>query len=266
VLRHKTDLADEVVDGVGKITDMKISAGRGSFIERLDELLGESEPKRPPLGNFSESITTKHPDKVKHLEQRGNTLLAVVDGSDKSLATEMKQHLKEQFNDTPPQLEMLDQATFETLQRLAKAGIIQFTQPTKGQVYEPTTDTNKEAKEKQRREALYQEKLRLAEEKQRMSQLLADGGFITEALAPLNEALNIALAAAAIAAQSKADDPISISQISYLKNTYKLPEETTATVAILRHERESLSEQAAIDCMASAREMIRVVKTVLATV
>ncbi|RUM94119.1 MAG: hypothetical protein DSZ28_04825, partial [Thiothrix sp.] len=263
-LRHKTDLADEVVDGIGKITDMKISAGRGSFMERLDELLGESEPKRPPLEVFSESITTKHPDKVKHLEQHGNTLLAVVDSSDKSLATEMKQHLKEQFNDIPPQLEMLDQATFETLQRLAKAGVIQFTQPVKGQIYDSKTDTNKEAKEKQRREMRYQEKLQLAEEKQRMSQLLADGGFIAEALAPLNEALNKTLAAAAIAAQIKADDPISISQISSLQNTYKLPEETTATVAILRHERKSLSEQAAIDAMASAKVVMRVINEALA--
>ena len=265
VLRHKTDLADEVVDGVGKITDMKISAGRGSFMERLDDLLGESEPKRPPLEIFSASITAKHPDKVKHLEQHGNTLLAVVDSPDKSLATEMKQHLKEQFNDAPPQLEMLDQATFETLQRLAEAGIIQFTQPAKGQIYDSKTDTNKEAKEKQRRQAQSQKNLKAAEEKQRMSQLLADGGFITEALSPSNEALNKTLAAAAIAAQIKTDDPVSISQIASLQKAYKLPEEITATIAMLRHERDSLSEQAAIDAMASARAVIRVVKTVLAT-
>jgi len=265
VLRHKTDLADEVVDGAGKITDMKISAGRGSFMERLDDLLGESEPKRPPLEKFTESITTKHPDRVKYLEQRGNTLLAVVDDLDQPLASEMEQHLKEQFNDTPPQLEMLDQATFETLQRLAEAGIIQFTQPARGHKYESKTDTNREAKEKQQRQAQSQKNLKAAEEKQRMSQLLAEGGFIAEALSPLNEALNKTLAAAAIVAQIKIDDPISISQISSLQKEYKLPEETIATIAILRHERDGLSEQAAIDVMASARAVMRVINEALAT-
>lgn len=265
VLRHKTDLADEVVDGVGKITDMKISAGRGSFMERLDDLLGESEPKRPPLEKFTENIIAKHPERVTHLEQRGNTILAVVDSSDEPFASEIQQHLKEHFNDTPPQLEMLDQATFNTLKRLAEAGIIQFTQPPKGQIYASETAINTEAKEKQRRKAQSQKNLKAAEEKQRMSQLLADGGFITEALAPLSEALNKTLAAAAIAAQIKTDDPVSISQIASLQKAYKLPEEITATISMLRHERDSLSEQAAIDAMASARAVIRVVKTVLAT-
>jgi hypothetical protein len=95
-----------------------------------------------------------------------------------------------------------------------------------------------------------------------MSQLLADGGFITEALSPLNEALNKTLAAAAIAAQIKADDPVSISQIASLLKVYKLPEQTTATIAMLRHERDSLCEQAAIDAMASAKKLIRKIKSV----
>ena len=265
VLRHKTDLADEVVDGKDKITDMKISAGRGSFMERLDDLLGESESKRPPLEKFTENIITKHPDRVTHLEQRGNTILAVVDSSEEPFASEMQQHLKEHFSDIPPQLEMLDQATFETLQRLAEAGIIQFTQSTKGQIYDSKTDSNKEAIEKQQRQAQSQKNLKTAEEKQRMSQLLADGGFITEALSPLNEELNKTLAAAAITAQIKADDPVSISQISSLQKVYKLPEETIAIIAMLRHERDSLSEQGAKEAMVSAREVIRVVKMVLAT-
>ena len=189
---------------------------------------------------------------------------AVVDDLDQPLASDMEQHLKEQFNDTPPQLEMLDQATFETLQRLAEAGIIQFTQPARGHKYEFKTDTNREAKEKQRRKSQSQKNLKAAEEKQRMSQLLADGGFIAEALAPLSEALNKTLDAAAITAQIKTDDAISISQISSLKKAYKLPEDTTATVAILRHERDGLSVQAAKDAIASAAEVMRVIKAVLA--
>ena len=90
VLRHKTDLADEVVDGKGKITDMKISAGRGSFMERLDDLLGERESKRPPLEIFTENILSNHSDRVQHLEQRGNTILAVVDDSDTPLTRELE--------------------------------------------------------------------------------------------------------------------------------------------------------------------------------
>ncbi len=197
VLQHKTGLAEEVVDGAGKITAMDISAGRGSFMQRLDDLLAEAAPQRSPLQQFTQTLIVDHADRLNHLEQRGDAILAVVDKTDNELAKNFNQRLNEQHGANPPQLELLDRATYETLQRLAAAGVIQFTHPPKEPAYDAHSESNRAAHEQQRRQTSSRKHLKAAAEKQRMSQLLADGGFITEALAPLSEALNKALTAAA---------------------------------------------------------------------
>lgn len=263
VLRHKTGLAEEVVDGAGKITAMEISAGRGSFMERLDDLLTESAPPRSPLQQFTEHVVASNADRVEHLEQRGNAILAVVDKADNDLASAIERRLNEHYDDAPPQLEMLDRATFETLQRLAAAGVIQFTHPPKERVYDAQSDDNREAHERQRRETLSRKHLKSAAEKQRMSQLLADGGFIVEALAPMSEALNKALTAAATAAGKANGDLLSIAQVGDLQTAYELPADTVTTTAVLRHESDGLGEQAAKDAMHSANEVLRVIEVAL---
>ncbi len=261
VLRHKTDLADEVVDGSGKITEMKISAGRGAFMERLDELFSEPAPQASPLQRFVENVVSEHADRLERVEQRGKAILAVVDNVDGELVSDVEQRLSTHCGETKPHLELLDRATFETLQRLVEAGVIQFVQPTKGRVYGTQSDI--QSREKQRRESLSRKHFGFAEEKQRMSRLLADGGFAAEALAPMSEALNKALVAAATAVKVKVGDPVSISQIGLLEAACKLPVETISTVALLRHEREGLSEQEAKTAMESANEVMRAIKVAL---
>ena len=263
VLRHKTKLADEVVDGTGVITEMKISSGRGVFMQRLDELLSESEPQVTPLQRFMESVVADHVDRLEHVELRSNAILAVVDKVDGAIASDMEQRLTAHYGETKPQLELLDHATFEMLKRLAQAGVIQFTQPAAGQVLEAQSDAERQSRKKQRREALSRRHLAAAEERQRMSHLLADGGFVAEALAPMSDALNKALEAAAIAAEIKTDDPVSIGQASILQESYKLPVETNAVIAILRHERDRCGEQEAKSVMESVDEVIRVIKAAL---
>lgn len=263
VLRHKTGLADEVVDGAGKITAMDISAGRGSFMQRLDEMLTEPAPRRSPLQQFTEQVVAGHADRLEHLEQRGDTLLAVVDKTDGELSGAIERRLHEHYGEAAPTLEMLDSATFETLRRLAAAGVVQFNHQPTGQVYDAQSDNNREAHEKQRRQTLSRKHLKIAEEKQRMSQLLADGGFIAEALPPMSEALNKALAAAAIGAGIAIDDPISIGQIGAVQAAYELPADTVSTTAVLRHESNGLSAQAATEAVHAANEVTRFIKVAL---
>ncbi len=263
VLRHKTQLADEVVDGTGMITEMKISAGQGAFMQRLDELLAESVPQVSPVQRFMESVAADHADRLEYVEMHGNAILAVVDKHDGALASDMKQRLTAHYGETKPQLELLDHATFETLKRLAEAGVIQFTQQPAGRVFVAPSDTESQSRKKQRREALSRQHLAAAEERQRMSHLLADGGFVAEALAPMSDALNKVLVASAIAADIETDDPVSIGQISALQESYKLPAETTTATAILRHERDRCGEQEARSVLESVDEIIRVIKVAL---
>ncbi len=263
VLRHKTGLAEEVVDGAGKVTAMDISAGRGSFMERLDDLLAEAVPPRSPLQQFTRNLVSDHADRLDHLEQRGDAILAVVDKVDSELGDNFKQRLAEHHGTNPPQLELLDRATYATLQRLAAAGVIQFTHPPAEPAYDAHSDSNKEAHEQQRRQTLSRKHLKAAAEKQRMSELLAHGGFITEAMAPLSEALNQALTAAAIAAGTVVSDPLSIAEVGELQATYKLPADTISITAALRYESDGLGEQAAKDAIQSATEILRVIEVAL---
>lgn len=255
VLRHKTDLADAVVDGVIKNSEMKISAaGQGGFMQRLDELLSAPSAQSSPLQQLTGSLQGEHRDALEHIEQRGETFLAVVDKPDKDLARELEQRITQNYPDGSPQLEMIDRATFDILQRLAAAGIIRFVQPEKDRSNPATID--KQARQRQRREGLVKKYLESAQEKQRMSKLLADGGFFKEALAPINDALNQAMAAAVAKIGDDADDPISIGRVGQLQSDYKLPAETVSTVAMLRHESDQLSAAEATKSIASANEII----------
>ncbi len=265
VLRHKTTLADEVVDGVGKIREMEISAGKGSFMSRLDEMLADPKLQPTPIQRFTEDAIASSGDRLERVELRGNTLLAVLDEPSHELAEEMSQRLKTHFGDNPPRLEMLDRATFEALQRLVEAGVIQFSQPTATHVYDANDNESKVAREKLRRESLSNKHLDVATEKRRMSQCLAQGGFTAEALPPLGEAMNHALKAAAILADIKASDPISISEIGSLQSNYQLPADTISVAAMLRHESATLDETGAKDLLQSANALLDAIMSALNT-
>ncbi len=263
VLRHKSDLADAVVDGVGDMSEMEISAGRGSFMERLDTLLSTPAPRHSAFERLTDSILSDHGDSLEHLEQRGDTVLAVTENACPDLASQLEQRIGEHWQGSPPRLETLDPATFATLQRLAEAGIIQFTQPLKGDVYSAKSDQNREKREQQRREKLIRKHLDTAAEKMRMAQLLADGGFDGEALAPMSKALDSALMAAAVKTGEKASAPISIGQISQLQTACQLPNQITSLAATLRYERDDLSETAAKEHLDSVSEVLDAIQASL---
>jgi len=259
VLRHKSVLADAVVDGVGERNEMEISAGRGSFMERLDDLLATPTPRGSAFERLTDSILTEHGGALEHLEQRGNTLLAVTNETDPAIASQLEQHVSEHYRDSP-HLEVIDPKTFETLQRLAQAGVIQFTSPNKGNAYTANASQQKERRAQQRRENLIREYLETTTEKLRMAQLLSDGGFISEALAPINEALDSAFMAATVKIGERDEAPISIGQINQLQATYQLPSQTTSLVATLRHEREMLSDTAARESIATANTVLEAIQ------
>lgn len=260
VLRHKTDLADEVVDGAGKLTDMDISAGKGSFMDRLDDLLAESKSNKPPIQRFTERVIAEHADQVTHLEQRGDVALVVAEEVDRVSVSNLEHCLKDGFGEAVPALELLDRAGFEMLQRLADAGVIQFVQPVKSPAFDAQDEASKAMLKQKQQQAKLQRLLSDSEEKQRMSQLLADGGFIKEALAPLSDGLNQVMAAAAWVSKIKIDEPISIGQMGALQSALELPEMTVATIATLRYERNGLDQAAAKELHASVQNILEGIK------
>lgn len=272
VLRHKTDLADAVVDGDIKASEMQISAsGQGGFMKRLDELLEQPAASsiRPPtaLEKLQNDLQSNHPDSVTLVQQHGQTVLAVVDEEDTRLDEAIKQGISQQFSADSPQLEVIDTATYEILQHLAAAGVIQFTPPQDKVAARSPTDEDKEARKKRQQKMRIEKHLKTSLEKQRMSQLLADGGFISEALQPLCVALDEALMAVAIKSadgvDEKDDGKLSISRIGQLQSDFKLPVDTVSTVAMLRHESNDLDEAAVTQSMASAIAIVAVLQEIL---
>lgn len=262
VLRHKTDLADAVVDGALQSSDMEISGGRAGLIERLDEILSGPVQRPSRFRQLTQSLLADYPDRLEHFEQRGNTLLTVVDNPDKQLTGEVEQRIRQLYGDNPPQLEMIDPATFDILQRLAEAGVIQFTQPNKGEPYPASND--KQVRQQQQLEARVKKHLDHAKEKQRMSRLLFEGGFVREAVTPMNDALNEAMLAAVINSGDKADGLLSVSRIEQLQSAFNLPQGSVSTIAALRHEAETLTEEEAARLMDSAGKIISVLQQTLA--
>ena len=90
----------------------------------------------------------------------------------------------------PAGVEVVDAATWEALQRLARRGLL----PTLAVPSEP--DGSPEAEE--RRQTRAAELLRSAERKREMTGVLCAGGFVAEAAAPARDAVELALAAVAV--------------------------------------------------------------------
>lgn len=197
LLAEKQALADGVLQGKDDLTEMKLPSGRAAFMERMENLMGSSlhavdpdtQPKPTPtksLQDIRSELLTQFPDQIGLLQSHQNpetgqqTLFAVVDQPSESI--------KSVLSNTALSLEMLDRNTFETIQRLAKAGIISFNNPTEMLYTSPQfSESRMQLHEKKLNQA--RKKLEQAARKQRMAQVLIESDFHEEAIQPLREAL-----------------------------------------------------------------------------
>ena len=93
----------------------------------------------------------------------------------------------------PAHLELLDQATFDAVQRLVEAGVVQLAPAGRRLLHRSPALADLEAVNEQRRRHRARQYFTRGEHKQRMATLLAEGGFPAEALPPLAEAVQAAL-------------------------------------------------------------------------
>ena len=138
-------------------------------------------------------------DLLPREEAEPKTVVAVVDRLDGAAARvreEVEAAVGRTFGEGPraPRLELLDRATWETLQRLAEAGIVQFVPGARrlGRRRAPpplARPGNRQEDLRRRRLAAARELFAEGERKLRMAALLAANGFAAEAVAPLAEAL-----------------------------------------------------------------------------
>lgn len=219
LLGQKQGLADGVLDGRGELGAIKMPSGRAAFLDRLAAMMqppepaAEPEPPPDPVRVLGDGLVERLGETALLVERHRRadgveTVLTVLDGSPATVAAERKR-IVEDAVPAGVAVETIDRQTWELLQRLAAAGVIQFTGSSetlhRSKLVDGDATEMAETADRARRRALAADWLAQAERKQRMAGLLADGGFATEALAPLGDAAALALRALAVAVDRNFD-------------------------------------------------------------
>jgi superfamily II DNA or RNA helicase len=200
VLAQKQALADGVLDGDGDLKAMALPSGRGAFVARMAAMMAPPVPAAPvpapaaepvPAQSLRDELAGRHGDALLLIEaHRGvdgsETLLAVLDGE---AAAAERQRRADTGAST---VEVLDRTTYETIQRLSRAGILHAAPEQRRELFRsPHLAAPAIARERERI-AKGTELLGGAERKLRMALVLAQGGFAAEAMPALNECLALA--------------------------------------------------------------------------
>lgn len=241
LLAQKQALAEGVLEGKGDKT-MQLPSGRAAFIERMESLMRPIE--RTPVSTVKSSAPTFDGSidllQSHHNEKtRQHTILAVVEKK----SDEIEKQLRESLNNSAVTLETLDRQTFETIQRLAEAGILTLNCPTKILHSSPLfAETQKKTQEKQIQEA--KKYLDHASRKQRMAQVLIASNFHEEAVSPLREALESTIRSFTWLIGKAESESQEIMSHHFIKekliNQYGFPDNAVSLFAELHHEKNSM--------------------------
>ena len=221
LLAQKQHLFKGVLEGEGDLKEMKLPSGRLAFIEWVEALMGsvdklaitkfatvdcipkQQQAKVDPLSNVCNTLLTELQDDIDllqaHRDQQSgqHTVLMVVDKNSPVVQRQIQQQAQQISADPGHEkilLETLDRQTFETIQRLARSGVLTLNVPTEILHSAPAfSAAKKELQEKRINQA--KKSLEQAERKQRMAQVLSDGGFYEEAFVPLRESLGLVVQA-----------------------------------------------------------------------
>jgi hypothetical protein len=206
---------------MGTINQMDMSFGRKAFTDQLKKIIGnfpqhslvdsqkekpngeENDPASNPIELFQQETLSRFKPRLQQLEtyqdKKGKqTLFAVIDG-DLAYPKEQMHKIKRVIDpQNALELEILDRATFETIQRLCKAGILSFNQDQAKMLYQSQVpDSTKNYEHKKRLQAAQKYRATI-ERKERMATLLIEGEFYEEALVPLREVFYSSLKALAV--------------------------------------------------------------------
>jgi hypothetical protein len=286
LLAQKRQLADGVLDGLGDLGAIKMPSGRAAFLERLEVLMetdttrmpvkrirAESAPDeaRDPYESLRDAMVAQMADRLLSLESNQKatgqkTILAVVDTRPDEARPVAKRLLQESFTGSSdlPTLELVDRKTYETIQRLVEAGFLQANEAFIRQFHKnPAFDKNLESPE-EKQLGLAKEMISGVHRKIEMSTVLSGGGFAVEAVAPIGEAVELAVKASALMAgevQLSKEKELPLAPIqSRIVSAGLLPDDAVATVASVREavvKPQSLSEEDSRALITSAHRLIK---------
>ena len=217
LLDAKRALADGVLDRRGDLGQIRMPGGRAAFLERLNEVLdaepkaaeGEATTAPSPVEKLRDDLTAEHGPALQRILVRegegegGDAALVVVSLPPDSLAETQRR-----LDDTPNlKVTVIDQATHETVLRLAREGLISMSAGGTGgtggaggsagemrEVYPGPDAREAESQGRVRRARALADQ---AKHKLKAAALLEGGGFPEEARAPAVEAALLATGAMA---------------------------------------------------------------------
>jgi len=212
-LALKQSVAASVLDQLGKVTEIKLRSGRQATIERLQQLVVSAAAPQPAAGPaprklpadpalaFAQLAAERVNGALVRCEERypqsgsHSVLMVVVDRNPLDWREKLKDLHAECFGRgktdpmAPVQLEVIDRATDEAIQRLAGMGLINLTvrairplSPAAGNTEAAPLTEAELAKAKTHRE--------LAARKLKMARVLGASGFVDETRAALLEAIH----------------------------------------------------------------------------
>ena len=186
-----------------------------------------------------------------HGEGAQRTLLVVTRGklSDDALRAALHEQLAQQFPDPVPQLTLLDDDAYAGMRQLIDNGVLQVAETEVKTLYlaaeESAAQSDANDLNKARQRAARQ-RLEPGKRQQRMALVLADGGFMAEALSALGGAVEVALEALALWQGQEVTAPLGLSGIeSMLVEANVLPADSLVLVARLREQGGEVDDDAA---------------------
>ena len=275
VMEVKQELADGVLEGKGELANIPMASGPQAQLERIQKVLGVGVPTqtqkeipadtKTPAEVLRQDLVARYSNRLLHMQSQqsshGETILIVLDELTPGILDESEALLKQSHGrGSGITLEFIDQKTFESIQRLKKAGLITTTGEER---ILHTTDAQKSAdndrQQKQQRLTEAQAIFAGAERNQRMANVLKEGGFPQEALSPFFAAMEISLQALACLCGNQATDEIVPMEIlrSKVMNQGFISAEAVEQVSRLRSAKEDAnSEEEATEACELAHQVI----------
>ncbi len=206
IIGQKQALADGLIDGQGDIGALKMPNGRAAMIERMQAMLQAAAPRIVSADEaLAQELARRHGERALLIEARTRGdgrlgVLAVLDLAPEALAAEAARLAAQSAGDQGTSgsglaVEVIDRATWATMQRLQASGILQrvegpvrvlhraaeFAEPDPlAAAFVPDADHGL-AVDQDHRAARAAELLAAAERSLRMAQVLVGGGFPEEA-------------------------------------------------------------------------------------
>jgi hypothetical protein len=189
-----------------------------------DELMALAAPAKPrataeptapampadPAERLRDDIAAEYGDRLLLLElwaepaRAGGTVVAVLDQAGGADRSAIAAALRRNFGETtlPPAVEVLDLASFEAIERLMAAGLLERTAAGHRLLHRAASLQGPAGDERRRRLEQVREFLEPALRRVHMAVVLAGGGFPVEALAPLRDGIETGLRALVLAAEA----------------------------------------------------------------